>query len=90
MKEGVTDSAMLLTDIPDNFIRIGQANRALVTEFAQKVLVGADYSVLADYISTVTYDQHNPEAADGLETALTKTKGPSSRTGLSEQLGDES
>ncbi|MCG7205628.1 nuclear transport factor 2 family protein [Streptomyces arenae] len=44
-----------------------EANRALVTEFADKVLVGADYSVLTDYISTTTYDQHNTEAADGLE-----------------------
>ncbi|MFE2063086.1 nuclear transport factor 2 family protein [Streptomyces sp. NPDC059467] len=43
------------------------ANRALVTEFAEKVLVGADYSVLTDYISTDTYHQHNPEAADGLD-----------------------
>ncbi|MFI1865487.1 nuclear transport factor 2 family protein [Streptomyces jumonjinensis] len=43
-----------------------EANRALVTGFAQKVLVGADYSVLTDYISTETYHQHNPEAADGL------------------------
>jgi predicted SnoaL-like aldol condensation-catalyzing enzyme len=44
-----------------------EANRALVAEFAQKVLVGADYSVLTDYISTETYDQHNPEAADDLD-----------------------
>jgi predicted SnoaL-like aldol condensation-catalyzing enzyme len=43
------------------------ANRALVTEFAQRVLVGADHSVLTDYISTETYHQHNPEAADGLD-----------------------
>ncbi|MFC9693540.1 nuclear transport factor 2 family protein [Kribbella sp. NPDC056951] len=43
-----------------------EANRALVTEFAERVLVGADYSVLTDFISTETYDQHNPEAADGL------------------------
>ncbi|TDD62998.1 hypothetical protein E1263_01430 [Kribbella antibiotica] len=42
------------------------ANRALVTEFAERVLIGADYSILTDYISTETYDQHNPEAADGL------------------------
>lgn len=42
------------------------ASKALVSEFAQKVLVGADYSVLTDYISTETYLQHNPEAADGL------------------------
>ncbi|MCX5374579.1 nuclear transport factor 2 family protein [Streptomyces sp. NBC_00103] len=44
-----------------------EANRVLVTEFAAKVLVGADYSVLTDYISTETYHQHNPEAADGLD-----------------------
>ncbi|WP_405163157.1 nuclear transport factor 2 family protein [Nocardia sp. NBC_01499] len=43
-----------------------EANRAMVTEFARKVFVGADYSVLTDYISTETYHQHNPEAADGL------------------------
>ncbi|WP_089102061.1 nuclear transport factor 2 family protein [Streptomyces hyaluromycini] len=43
-----------------------EANRELVAEFAEKVLKGADYSVLTDYISTETYRQHNPEAADGL------------------------
>ncbi|MFE7130902.1 nuclear transport factor 2 family protein [Streptomyces sp. NPDC057638] len=43
-----------------------EANRALVAEFARRVLVGADYSVLTDYISTESYHQHNPEAADGL------------------------
>ena len=42
------------------------ASRALVQEFAQRVLQDADYSVLTDYISTETYLQHNPEAADGL------------------------
>jgi predicted SnoaL-like aldol condensation-catalyzing enzyme len=41
-------------------------SRKLVTELAEKVLVGADYSVLTDYISTETYLQHNPGAADGL------------------------
>ncbi|KUN30062.1 hypothetical protein AQJ23_04870 [Streptomyces antibioticus] len=44
-----------------------EANRALVLEFAEKVLKGADYSVLTDYISTEVYHQHNPEAADGLD-----------------------
>ncbi|WP_019068305.1 nuclear transport factor 2 family protein [Streptomyces hokutonensis] len=43
-----------------------ESNRELVAEFAEKVLKGADYSVLTDYISTETYRQHNPEAADGL------------------------
>jgi predicted SnoaL-like aldol condensation-catalyzing enzyme len=44
-----------------------EANRRLVTEFAEKVLKGGDYSVLTDYVSTEQYDQHNPEAADGLD-----------------------
>ncbi|MFD7256776.1 nuclear transport factor 2 family protein [Streptomyces sp. NPDC059874] len=44
-----------------------EANRELVVEFAEKVLKGADYSVLTDYISGETYLQHNPEAADGLD-----------------------
>ncbi|MEU0565986.1 nuclear transport factor 2 family protein [Nonomuraea sp. NPDC005983] len=44
-----------------------EASRELVTAFAEKVLVGADYAVLSDYISTVTYHQHNPEAGDGLD-----------------------
>ena len=43
-----------------------EANRKLVTDFADAVLKGADYSVLTDFISTETYHQHNPEAADGL------------------------
>ncbi len=42
------------------------ASRQFVREFAQRVLQDADYSVLTDYISTTTYLQHNPEAADGL------------------------
>jgi predicted SnoaL-like aldol condensation-catalyzing enzyme len=42
------------------------ANRDLVVEFAEKVLKGADYSVLTDFISN-TYAQHNAEAADGLD-----------------------
>ncbi|MDX8030227.1 nuclear transport factor 2 family protein [Lentzea sp. BCCO 10_0856] len=43
-----------------------EQSRAFVREFAQRVLQDADYSVLTDYISTETYLQHNPEAADGL------------------------
>ena len=44
-----------------------EANRAIVAVFAEQVLRGADYSALTDYISTETYRQHNPEAADGLD-----------------------
>ncbi|MFG3340767.1 nuclear transport factor 2 family protein [Glycomyces sp. NPDC048151] len=57
-----TDGPTQVTDLDKT-----EANRALVTEFAEKVLKGADYSVLTDYISTEQYDQHNPEAADGLD-----------------------
>ncbi|MFF5979733.1 nuclear transport factor 2 family protein [Streptomyces olindensis] len=64
-----TVSGRSQTDGPTEVTRADrtEANRALVTEFARKVLVGADYSVLTDYISTETYHQHNPEAADGLD-----------------------
>lgn len=63
-----TISGRSQTDGPTDVTDTGatEANRALVTEFADTVLKGADYSVLTDYISTETYDQHNPEAADGL------------------------
>ncbi|GLY53137.1 nuclear transport factor 2 family protein [Lentzea sp. NBRC 102530] len=44
-----------------------ERNRELVKEFAQRILQDADYSVLTDYVSTETYLQHNPEAADGLD-----------------------
>ncbi|MFD7612460.1 nuclear transport factor 2 family protein [Streptomyces sp. NPDC059828] len=67
----VTDTASgrTQTDGPADVTEVEktEANRALVAEFAEKVLVGADYSVLTDYISTETYRQHNPEAADGLD-----------------------
>lgn len=43
-----------------------EANRKLVTEFAETVLKGADHTVLTEYVSTDTYHQHNPDAADGL------------------------
>ncbi|MFG6201669.1 nuclear transport factor 2 family protein [Nonomuraea sp. JJY05] len=57
-----TDGPTAPTDLDET-----EANRGLVSEFAEKVLKGADYSALTDYISTQTYHQHNPEAADGLD-----------------------
>ena len=57
-----TDGATAIT-APE----LTEVNRALVAEFAEQVLVGADYSVLTEYISTETYEQHNPEADDGLD-----------------------
>ncbi|MEU1317116.1 nuclear transport factor 2 family protein [Streptomyces tibetensis] len=64
-----TVSGRSQTDGPATVTETGrtEANRALVAEFAEKVFVGADHSVPADYISTETYHQHNPEAADGLD-----------------------
>ncbi len=56
-----TDGPTEITDLDKT-----AENKRLVTDFADKVLVGADYSLLTDYISTETYDQHNVEAADGL------------------------
>jgi predicted SnoaL-like aldol condensation-catalyzing enzyme len=43
------------------------ANRDLVTAFAETVLKGGDSSAAGRFISSDTYAQHNPEAADGLE-----------------------
>ncbi len=64
-----------------------EANRAPVAEFAQKVLVGADYSVLTDYISTETYHQHNPTAADG-RRRLRRRRCEVGRTGQEPGLQD--
>lgn len=63
-----TLSGRTQTDGPTTVVHPDQseATRKLVTEFAQKVLIEADYSVLTDFISTETYDQHNTDAADGL------------------------
>ncbi|MEU3615540.1 nuclear transport factor 2 family protein [Streptomyces sp. NPDC006872] len=65
----VTASGRTQTDGPSapGDLDATEANRRLVTQFAERVLKGADYSVLTDFISTETYRQHNPEAADGLD-----------------------
>jgi predicted SnoaL-like aldol condensation-catalyzing enzyme len=57
-----TDGPTTPTDLD-----LTETNRKLVTDFANKVLKGADYSLLTDYISTERYHQHNPEAGDGLD-----------------------
>jgi len=64
-----TASGRTQTDGPTEIVDLDRtaANRALVSEWAEKVLVGAEYSVLTNYVSTVSYAQHNPEAADGLD-----------------------
>ncbi|MFI6865555.1 nuclear transport factor 2 family protein [Nocardia sp. NPDC050406] len=64
-----TVSGRSQTDGPTTVTEPGKTedNRALVSDFARQVLIGADYGVLTDFISTTEYDQHNPEAADGLD-----------------------
>jgi len=42
------------------------ANRQLIADFVDQVLIGGDYLQLTRFISTDSYAQHNPEAADGL------------------------
>ena len=42
-------------------------NKALVTDFVNDVLQGAAPEKITDYISTVTYLQHNSAVADGLD-----------------------
>ncbi|MGW0709444.1 nuclear transport factor 2 family protein [Streptomyces sp. NPDC002643] len=54
-----TDGPTEITDLDRT-----DANRALVTEFAERVLVGGDHSALADYVAD-DCRQHTPEAADG-------------------------
>ncbi|WP_261163897.1 nuclear transport factor 2 family protein [Microbacterium sp. Marseille-Q6965] len=65
---GETASGRSQTDGPTEVTDLDKTaeNKQLVTDFAEQVLVGGDYSLLTDYISTEQYDQHNPEAADGL------------------------
>jgi len=67
-KASTTVSGRSQTDGPEKVSDLDatEANRAMVADFAERVLKGGDYSVLTDYISTETYEQHNPEAADGL------------------------
>lgn len=42
-------------------------NRRLVTAFANDVLVGGAFDRAGDFVSQVTYHQHSPSAADGLD-----------------------
>ncbi len=44
-----------------------EANKALVRGFLNDVLKNGEADQLADYISTETYIQHNPNIADGLD-----------------------
>lgn len=56
-----TDGATEITDLDKT-----QANKALVEEFVEKVLVKGENVDLTNYISAETYNQHNPQVENGL------------------------
>ena len=58
----MTDGATVVADLDRT-----ESNRALVQAFVRDVLKGAAPEKIADYVSTESYTQHNPEIADGLE-----------------------
>ena len=43
-----------------------EANRALVTDFVETILIGAQYDLLPRFIDDARYAQHNSNIADGL------------------------
>ena len=43
-----------------------EANKAVVRDFVDNVLLGGRADLVTNYISTEQYDQHNPEVGDGL------------------------
>ena len=56
------DGATEITDLDQT-----EANKAKVEEFITKSLINHEEVNITDYISPVTYIQHNPAVADGLE-----------------------
>lgn len=42
-------------------------NKALVTEFTERVLVGSDFSNIENYISSDSFTEHNLESRNGIE-----------------------
>jgi predicted SnoaL-like aldol condensation-catalyzing enzyme len=44
-----------------------ESNRAVVTEFIDRVLVNGEGDRMTDFVSADTYIQHNPQVADGIE-----------------------
>ena len=53
------------TEIED--INKTDANKQLVQNFFDEVLIGGKFDKVTSYISTEQYDQHNPTVGDGLE-----------------------
>lgn len=56
------DGAVAITDLDKT-----EANKAKIEEFITKSLITHEEVNITDYISPVTYIQHNPMVADGLE-----------------------
>ena len=56
-----TDGPTEVTDLDQT-----DANKALVSDFVQKVLVGGDFAALSTFFDGDSYIQHNPDIADGL------------------------
>ena len=67
-RPATTVSGRTMTDGPTEITDYDQteANRAVVMEFYQKVLIEGQVSVSGDYLGDY-YHQHNPQIADGLE-----------------------
>ncbi len=55
------DGSVEITDLDKT-----QANKTLVKNFVDDILMGANPDKITDYISTETYHQHNPGVKDGL------------------------
>ncbi|MEM9320239.1 MAG: nuclear transport factor 2 family protein [Pseudomonadota bacterium] len=56
------DGATEITDL-----ELTEENRALVVDFITRSLINGEEVDITQYISPVTYIQHNPDVADGLE-----------------------
>ena len=66
---GPNPSGRTMTDGPTMIKYLGQTldNKALGTNMIQNVLIEGNLSSVPEFLSTVTYTQHNPSIADGLD-----------------------
>ena len=67
--DGPNPSGRTMTDGPTMIKYLGQtmANKALGTNMVQNVLIEGNLSSVPEFLSTVSYTQHNPSIADGLD-----------------------
>ena len=75
------------TDGPTDIAELDKtdANKALVGEFYNTVLVGGKFDLLGKYIDGESYIQHNPNAADGL-SGLAKAMEAMAKQGINMQF----